>query len=83
MRRQSAKLGITSLIISSLYWACIYLPARFWPVFCPWGHSTRNFVICMLTAIVLGIVAGAIGARLWFLAAVFAAFSLMMGASTL
>jgi len=37
----------------------------------------------MLTAIVLGIVAGAIGSRLWFLAAVLAAFSLMMGASTL
>jgi hypothetical protein len=62
---------------------CILAPARFWPVFCPWEHSTKAFLLYMMTGVVLGIVAGVVGSRLWFLAALAAAFSLMLGVSTL
>ena len=71
--------GIASLMISSLYWACILLPKPCWPTVCPWGHSMERFLDFMFAGLVLGLVAAWKGRKLWVGAAVLAFASLCLG----
>jgi hypothetical protein len=82
MKRAANICGITSVVIASLYWACITLPEPYWPIVCPWHHSDAAFFRIMLVGIVLGLVAGWMGSRWWIAAAILAGFSMLMGGLT-
>ena len=73
--------GTCSVLISSLYWACILLPERYWPLVCPWGKSMERFLDFMFVGLALGLVAAWKGRRWWIGAVVLALGSLCAGVS--
>ncbi len=74
--------GVISVIISSLYWACIGLPERYWPFVCLWGHSEEAFFRIMFAGIVLSVIAVWKGSRWWVAAVVLVFISFFVGGST-
>jgi hypothetical protein len=74
--------GTASVIISSLYWACITLSPRYWPVACPWRHSEAAFFRLMFIGIALGLFAAWKGSRWWITSAIFALVTFFVAGST-
>ena len=80
-----ATFGIMSLIMSSTCFVSVALPYAtfsFVPaVLFPWAYSPKAFLLWITACVVLSVIAGIRGSRLWFFGAGWAAFTLVFAMS--
>jgi hypothetical protein len=80
-----ATLGTASIVMSSVCLLSISFPYKTFsfvpPFLFPWGYSPGSFLLWIAVCVALSIIAGVRGARLWFLGAAWAVFTLLFAMS--